>query len=85
MRFYEILLGKKISSKTNLELLPQIGFGFIAETIFKERGSGIVSDLFFIDFAITLKHNLDKYTVGLMINYEKGILTSIQIIRQKIE
>jgi hypothetical protein len=72
----EILIGKKISSFSKLDFLPQIGFGFIAETIFKERGNGIVLDLFFIDFAISLKRNLGKYSVGVIMNYEKGFSAS---------
>jgi len=72
----ELLIGKKIQIRNSIDLLPQIGFGFIAETIYKKRGVGIVYDLFFIDFSVLFRYSFDDFGVGLMVNYENGFLTS---------
>ena len=72
----EFLIGKSYQLENNLEVVPQIGFGMMLETIFGEFGDGIVYDQVFIDLSVQILLSNDNYKYGLMINLENGIYAS---------
>lgn len=67
----EILIGKALTFNKNI-IIPQIGFGFIVESLWSDRQSGRIYSLFFYDYSIQYKYNLDYYSFGVIINFENG-------------
>ena len=67
----EILIGPTVQIKKH-SIVPQLGFGFIVESLWAERTSGIIYSIFFYDISMRYQYDLGNYYLGLMVNLENG-------------
>jgi len=70
----EILFGKKCSLG-NIDILPQLGYGIRAESLYTDWDIGTFNLDAFWDFSLWLTRNFRTLDFGLLINYEADLKT----------
>ena len=74
----EILIGKNIRLNNEIDLIPQLGFGAIGEAAYYDLDRGFTHGELLVDFSLISVYNLKSIGLGLMINFEKDIVPSVE-------
>lgn len=70
----EILVGKKFKVDDKITIIPQLGFGAMGEAVYRDWNDGFTNGGAFVDFSVITSYNCGKLSLGLLVNYEKGII-----------
>jgi hypothetical protein len=73
----EFLIGRTFLKQSAFPVTPQIGFGFLFESVYPERGRGYMYDFFFLDFAATVRHAYKGFNFGLMASFITGFAENV--------
>ncbi|HPG40178.1 MAG TPA: hypothetical protein PLP19_14995 [bacterium] len=70
----EILVGKQFKVDDKISIIPQFGFGAMGEAVYRDWNIGYTYGGTFIDFSVITSYDCGKFSLGLMTNYEKGVM-----------
>lgn len=67
----EILLGQRWLKAGRMDVLPQIGLGFLGERYKIEKGNGRSHGDIFFDLSFRFDFDLDALNIGALVNFER--------------
>jgi len=70
----EILIGKRLAINDKVNIIPQIGFGAIGEAAYYDWDKGATHGEAFMDLSFLSTYDMNKLSLGIMINFEKDII-----------
>ncbi|NOY61083.1 MAG: hypothetical protein GXO75_19400 [Calditrichaeota bacterium] len=69
----EFLAGKRLSFRKNINVLPQLGYGIRAESLYTDWDIGYFNIDNFLDYSLWVNRTFEAFDVGLLINYETDL------------